>query len=78
MDNYLLHASGHSSSDQIENQINLFLSHAHLCLVESDDKLDDDSASINTFDLSCGDGGSSSLLLDIAVSVLVTSDVVCC
>ena len=78
MDNYLLHASGHSPADKIENQINFDLIHARLYLAESDDERDEKSSAVNTFNISCGDGGSSSSLSYISVSVLATSNVVHC
>ena len=78
MDNALLHESGNYPEDNIEEQITFALSHAHLCLAESDDERDDKSAAANTFDISCGSGGSSSSLSAITVSVSATSDVFCC
>ena len=62
MYNALLHASGHSSTDKIKERNNFALIHAHLYLAESDYKRDDKSAASNTLDISCGDGGSISLL----------------
>ena len=67
MDNALLHVSGHSSADKIEERITFALSHARLYLAESDDERDDNSAAANTFDISCVGGGSSSSLSAIAV-----------
>ena len=61
MDNNLLHASGHSPADKIEEWNNFTLSHARLYLAESDDEQDDKCAAAKTFDISCGGGGSSSL-----------------
>ena len=52
--------------------------HERLYLSESDDEWDDKSATANTFDISCGGGGSRSSLYAITVSVSATSDVVCC
>ena len=77
MDNAILHASGHYPSDKIEEWINFDLSHARLYLSESDDERYENSAAANTFNISCGGGGSSSSLSDITVSILATSDVVC-
>ena len=37
MDNDLLHASGHSPADKIEERVTFALSHARLYLFESDD-----------------------------------------
>ena len=62
MDNALLHASGHSLADKIEERINFDLSHARLYLAQSDDEQDDKSADENTFDISCGGGVSISSL----------------
>ena len=62
MDNALMHASGHSPKDKIEERINFALSHARLYLAESDDERDDKSAAANTFDISCGGGGYISSL----------------
>ena len=69
MDNSLLHASGHSPVDKIEDRITLDLIYACLYLSESDAEQDENSAAVNTFDISCGDGGYSSLLSAIAVSL---------
>ena len=65
-------------SDKIKERIIFALSHTHLYLAESDDERDDKSAAANTFNISCGGGGSSSSLSDITVSVLDTSDGVSC
>ena len=73
--NALLHTSGHPPEDKIEERINFALSHAHLYLSESDDEQEYKSAAANTFDISCGGGGSISLLSAITVSVWDTSDV---
>ena len=78
MDNALLHASGHSSADKIEERITFALSHARLYLSESDDEQDNKSAASNTFDISYGGVGSSPSLSAITVFVLATYDVVCC
>ena len=58
MDNDLLHASGHSLVDKIKKRITVALIHARLYLAESDDEIDNKSAAANTFDISCGGGGS--------------------
>ena len=60
MENALLHASGHYAADKTEEQITFALSHARLYLSESDDEQDNKSTAVNTFNRSCGDGGSSS------------------
>ena len=60
--NALLHASGHFQYYKIEEQINFALSDARLYLSESYDELDEKSAAANTFDISCGGGGSRSSL----------------
>ena len=73
-----MHASGHSSTDKIEERITLVLSHVCLYLSESDDERDNKSAAANTFNISCGGGGYRSSLSDITVSVSDTYDVVCC
>ena len=78
MDNALLHASGHYPADKIEERGTFSLIHARLYLAESDDEQDNKSAAANTFNISCGDGGSSSSLSAITFSVLANSDVVCC
>ena len=78
MDNDLLHASGNYPEDKIEERITFSLSLTRLYLAESDDERDDNSAAANTFDISCGGGQYSSSLSAITVSVLDTSDVVCC
>ena len=78
MDNALLYAYGHHPEDKIEEWITFAFIHAHLYLAESDDERDDKSEAANTFDISCVGGGSSSSLSAITVSVLATSNVVCC
>ena len=78
MDNALLHVSGHYPAYKIEERIIFALSHALLYLAESDDEQDYKSAATNTFDISCVGGEYSSSLSAITVSVLDTSDVVCC
>ena len=78
MDNVLLHASGHSPENKIEERITFVLSHAHLYLAESDDEQENKSASANIFYIFCCGGGPRYLLSAITVSVLATSDVVCC
>ena len=62
MENSLLHASGLSPEDKIEERIPFALCHARLYLTESYDYWDDKSAAANTFDISCGGKGSISLL----------------
>ena len=62
MDNDILHASGHPLADKIEEQKTFSLSHAHFYLAESDDEWDNKFAAANTFDISCGGGGSISSL----------------
>ena len=76
MDNYLLRASRNYSADKIEERITIALSHACLYLAESNDEREEKSAAANTFNISCGDGGSSYSLSDITVSVSATTDVV--
>ena len=78
MDNALLHASGHYPEDKIEYWIAFVLIHARLYLTQSDDERDDKSDSVNTFDISCGDGGYSSSLSSTAISVSTDYGVVCC
>ena len=78
MDNALLHASRNSPADKIEERITFALSYAPLYLAESDDERDDNSAAANTFDISCGGGGSSYSLSAITASVSNTPNVVCC
>ena len=78
MDNALLHFSGHSSANKIEDWITFTLIHARLYLDESDNEQDNKSAAANTFDISCGYGGSSSSISAIVVSVSYNSDLVCC
>ena len=73
-----MHVSGNSPADKIEEHIIVSLSHARLYLAESDGKLDDKSAAANIFYISCGDGGCSSSMSAITVSVSATSNVVCC
>ena len=51
------------------------MSHARLYSSESYNERDDKSADANTFNRSCGDGGSSYSLSAIIVSVSSTSDV---
>ena len=58
MDNALLHATGNYPTDKMEERINFSLSNARLYLDESYDERDNKSAYANTFDISCGDGGS--------------------
>ena len=60
MDDALLRAAGHYPVDKIEEQITFALIHAGLYLAESDDEQYDKSAAANTFNISCGGGGSSS------------------
>ena len=60
MDNYLLHAHGHSTADKIEEWITFALSHACLYLAESDDERDGKYAAENTFNISCVCEGSRS------------------
>ena len=62
MYNALLHASGHSPADKIEERITFALGNARLYLSESDDKQDDKSAAEKKFDIFGGGGGSSYLL----------------
>ena len=78
MDDALLHASGHSPADKIEEHINLALIHVRLYLAESYDEWDDKYAAENAFYISCGGEGSSSLLSSITVSVSTNFDVICC
>ena len=59
MDNALLHKSGLSPGDKIEERIPFYLCHSRLYLTESYDDWDEKSAAANTFDISCGSGGSS-------------------
>ena len=77
MNNDLLHASGYSPADKIEERITFDLIHARLYLAESDDEQDYNPATENTFNICCGDGGYISSLSAITFSVLDTSDVVC-
>ena len=62
MDNTLLHASGNYPADKIEERINLALYDARLYLSGSYDEWDDKSDAAKQFGVSCGGGGSSSLL----------------
>ena len=78
MDNALVHASGNFPADKIWERITFALSHACICLAESDDERDKKSAAANTFDIYYGNGVSSSSLSAITVSILATWDVVCC
>ena len=78
MDNFTLHASGHSPEDKIEERITFALIHAVLYLAESDDEQENKCAAENTFYISCGDRGFCSSLSSITVSVLDTSDIICC
>ena len=78
MDNALLHASGNPPVDKIEDRITFALRHERLYLFESYDERDDKYAAANTFDISCGSGGSSSSLSATTVYVLDTFDAVCC
>ena len=64
MDNSLLHASVNLPADKY--------------LAESDDERYNKSDAANTFDQSCGGGGSSSSLSAITFYVLATYNVVCC
>ena len=52
MENALLHASGHSPADKINERINFALSHAGLYLAESDDEQDKKSVATNTLYIS--------------------------
>ena len=76
MDDSILRAFGRSLADKIEERITFSLSHARLYLDESDDERDDKSASANTFNIYCGDGGSISSLSAITVSLSSTSYIV--
>ena len=78
MDNVLVHASGNPPADKIEDRITFTLSHALLYLSESNNEQNNKSADVNKFNIFCGDGGSSSSLSAISVSVSPTYDVVCC
>ena len=63
MDNAILHASGHSQEEKIEERIIFALRHACLYLDESDDEHHDYKyAAANTLYISCGGGGSRSSL----------------
>ena len=62
MDNALLHASGLSPADKMEEWVTLALCHAHLYLSESDDDQANNYVDENTFNISCGGGGSRSSL----------------
>ena len=72
IDHYLMNAFRHSPANKIEEYINFALSHVCLYLAESDDEQDYNSADANTFDISCGDGGYSSSLSSIDVSISAT------
>ena len=78
MDNALLHESGHSPADKTEERITFALIHARSYLYASDDEQEDKSDAANTFNIPCGDRGSSSYLSSITVSVSTTSYVVSC
>ena len=78
MNNALLYEYVNYPEDKIEEQITFALIHANLHSYESEDEQDDKSTAANAFDRSCGDGGSSSSLSDIVVSVSATSDVFFC
>ena len=78
MYNDLLYSYGNSPADKIEKLITFALSHARLYLAESDDELYDKSAAGKTFNISCGDGVSSSSLSAIAVSLSATYDLIRC
>ena len=73
-DNAVLHVSGRSPANKIEERINFAWSHVSLYLFESDNERDHKSASANTFDISYGGGRSRSSIYSITVSVLDTSD----
>ena len=60
MDNDLLHTSGISPADKIEERITSDLIRARLYLSESDDERDYMYDSANKFDISYGSGGSIS------------------
>ena len=62
IENAQLRVSGLSPEYKIEEQIPFALCHARLYLTESYDDWDDKSAAANTFDVSCGGGGSRSSL----------------
>ena len=62
MDNAILHASGNSPADRIEERITFALSHACIYLFESDDERDDKPAAANTINISYGGGRSRSSL----------------
>ena len=78
MDNALLHAFGHTPADKIEERINFTKIHASLYWSESDDERDKNSSAANTFDIFCGDVGSSSSLSAITIYVSSTSNVYRC
>ena len=78
MENDILHASGNSTAYKIEEWITFALIHARLYLSESDDERYKNYFAEKTFDISCGGGGYSSSLSAITVSLLATTDVVCC
>ena len=60
---------GNYPANKIKEWINFALRHANLYLAESYDKWEDKSAASNTFNISYGDGGSSSSLSAITVYV---------
>ena len=62
MENDLLHESGISPEDKIEEQITFALCHARLYSTISYDDWDDNYAAAKKFDISCGGGGSRSSL----------------
>ena len=62
MDNDLLHAYRLSPEDKIKERITFALCHARLYLTVSYDDSYNKSASVNTFDISYGGGGSRSSL----------------
>ena len=78
MYNALLYAYVNYPEDKIEEQITFALIHANVYSSESDDERDNKSTAANTSDIFCGGGGSSYSLSSTTVSVLATSDVVCC
>ena len=78
MYNALLHASGHSPEDKIEERIIFALIHARLYLAGSYDERDDKSTAAITFYICCGDRGSSYSLSAITVYVSAPSDIVPC
>ena len=58
MYNALLHASGISPEDKIEEQIHFALCHSRLYLTESDDERDNKSDAEKKLDICYGGGGS--------------------